>query len=144
MDRRLHWRSAMSRPRGFTLVEVLIALGLIATVSAGSGQLVVWTLRRAALSQRAFEMSLAAANKIAELSVAAAAGTLSTSPADSLDRHVDGYTDLVATTGWERRWLIASVDRYGGRALAIAVRVIPPPGTPAGDVQIVTICRMGP
>ena len=126
--------------RGFTLLEVVIATGLLVVVALGSAQLFLLAIGHNLGARRQLLMTLAAAQKIDELSAAAAAGAIVWSPPDALERGADGFAEVIVESGLTcvRRWLIAPVDGYGGRLVAIVVRVSVPG---ADDVQIVTICE---
>jgi prepilin-type N-terminal cleavage/methylation domain-containing protein len=128
---------------GFTLIEVVIATGLLVVIALGSAQLFVLALRHNVVARQQLVMTLAAARKVEELAVAAAAGTLAPSPPDALERGVPGFADVAVEAGVTcvRRWLVAPVSGYGSRALGIAVRVSV---AGVGDVQIVTIGETGP
>ena len=128
---------------GFTLIEVTIAIGLLVVIALGSAQLFVLALRHNVVARQQLVMMLAASRKVEELSAAAAAGTLAPSPPDALDRGAPGFADVTIDAGvvCVRRWLVAPVPGYGGRAMAIAVRVSV---AGAGDVQIVTIGETTP
>jgi prepilin-type N-terminal cleavage/methylation domain-containing protein len=128
---------------GFTLIEVTIAIGLLVVIALGSAQLFVLALRHNVVARQQLVMTLAAARKAEELSAAAAAGTLAPSPPDALDRDASGFADVTIDAGvvCVRRWLVAPVPGYGGRAMAITVRVSV---AGVGDVQIVTIGEAAP
>lgn len=130
-------------PTGFTLIEVVIATGLLVVIALGSAQLFLVALRRNVVARQQLVMTLAAARKVEELSAAAAAGPLGLSPPDALERGADGFADVIVDAGITcvRRWLIAPVPGYAGRAIGIAVRVSV---AGAGDVQIATIGEAAP
>jgi prepilin-type N-terminal cleavage/methylation domain-containing protein len=128
---------------GFTLIEVTIATGLLVVIALGSAQLFVVALRRNVVARQQLVMTLAASRKAEELSAAAAAGTIAPSPPDALERGAVGFADVTVEAGivCVRRWLVAPVPGFGGRAIAIAVRVSV---GGAGDVQIATIGETPP
>ena len=147
MDRRLHSVVRMSRSdrtRGFTLIEVTIAAGLLVTIALGSAQMFALALRYTASAKQQLIMSIVASRKIDELSAAAAAGPLSPSPPDALDRSVAGFTDFVNESGirYARRWLVTYPPPFDGDVVAIVVRVMDPT-VAAGDAQVMAICRAG-
>jgi prepilin-type N-terminal cleavage/methylation domain-containing protein len=123
---------------GFTLIEVAIATGLLVVIALGSAHLFVLALRHNVVARQQLVMTLAAARKVEELSAAAAAGPLAPSPSDALERGAPGFADVTVEAGITcvRRWRIAQVPGYEGRALSIAVRVSV---AGVGDLQIVTI-----
>ena len=127
-----------SNERGFTLIEVAIATGLLVVIALGSAQLFLLALRHNVASRQQLLMTLAAARKIDELTAAAATGPLALSPPDALARGAPGFADVTDEAGVTciRRWQVSSIAAYGSRAVAIAVRVSV---AGAGDVQIVTI-----
>jgi type II secretory pathway pseudopilin PulG len=128
---------------GFTLIEVTIATGLLVVIALGTAQLFALALRHNVVARQQLLMTLAAGRKAEELLAAAAAGTLATSPPDALERDAQGFSDVTVEAGvvCVRRWLVAAVPGYGGRAMGLAVRVSVA-GT--GDVQIVTIGEAAP
>jgi prepilin-type N-terminal cleavage/methylation domain-containing protein len=123
---------------GFSLLEVLIATSLLVVVALGSAQLFVLAVRHTVAARQQLLMTLAAARKVDELSAAAAAGPIVASPPDALARGADGFAEVVMESGLScvRRWSVAPIPVYGGRLIAIVVRVSVP-GVP--DVQIATI-----
>ena len=129
--------------RGFTLIEVTIATGLLVVIALGSAHLFVLALRHDVVARQQLVMTLAAARKVEELSAAAAAGALAPSPPDALDHGADGFADVIVDGGVTcvRRWLVAAVPGFADRAFGIAVRV-----SVAGvtDVQIVAIAEAAP
>jgi len=133
--------------RGFTLLEVTIATGLLVTIALGSAQMFALAIRHNVSAKQQLLMSVVAARKIDELSAAAAAGALQPSPPDALERSAEGFADVADEAGatYTRRWLVSPLPGYGGAALVIAVRVSRPPAGegPGRDVQITTICEAG-
>jgi|KBSSwiStaDraftv2_1062776.scaffolds.fasta_scaffold494556_2 type II secretory pathway pseudopilin PulG len=129
----------MTRSAGFSVIEALIAAGVLATVALGVAQLFAMAVAHNDAARQQLVMGLAAAAKIDELSTLVAAGPAET-PADALERTVDGCSDAVVESGrrYVRRWRIAEVAGYGASAYAIAVRVLPAAGTGA-DVRLTTI-----
>jgi prepilin-type N-terminal cleavage/methylation domain-containing protein len=129
--------------RGFTLIEVAIATGLLVVIALGSAQLFGLALRHNVVARQQLVMTLAAARKVEELAAAAAAGPLAPSPPDALERGSPGFADVTDEAGviCVRRWLIAPVPGYGARAISIVVRVSV---AGMGDVQIVTIGEGAP
>ena len=95
-------------------------------------------IRHNVAAKQQLVMSVAAARKVDELSAAAAAGALSPSPPDALDRGAEGFADVIVEAGvfCVRRWLVAPLSGHGRAAIAIVVRVSV---AGAGDLQVVTI-----
>src|SRR3954463_16126492 len=131
--------------RGFTLIESLVASGLVIAVCLGTAQLFVYAIAPARIARDQTLMGAAAKAKLEEISAAVAAGVLGTTSADALDRDVDACHDSIAQSGREyvRRWRIAEVPGYSVRAYAITVRVMPASG--GSEVRLVGIHRtLGP
>lgn len=133
------------RTAGFTLIEVTIATAILVVVALGTAQLFAVALQHNVQARRQLSMSLLAARKVDDLTVAAAGGTLRAATGGALDRSVDGFSDTVDDSGarYTRRWTVAAVPGRGD-LLAIVVRVrgaasraAPGPGT----VQIATVCE---
>jgi Tfp pilus assembly protein PilV len=137
--------SAPSRIRGFTLIEVTIATGLLVAIALGSAQMFALAIRHTLSARQQLLMSVVAARKIDELVAAAAAGALAASPADALDRDVDGFTDVSEEAGGKylRRWLVTPLPAFEGSVVAVVVRVR---GTTSGshDVELIAICQAAP
>lgn len=134
------------RARGFTLIEVLIATGLFVVMALGVAQLFALALQQNTLARQQLVMSLLAAQKIDDLTAAAAAGPLQASPPDALDRTADGFADRVSQSGasYLRRWLVATVPDRPDLA-AIVVRVLRDErrsGPGPGRVQIAALCEV--
>ena len=125
---------------GFTLIESLVAMGLVVTVALGSAQLFSVAIARNLHAREQLVMSLLAAAKVNDLAAAAADGTIALSPPESLERTSDGCADTPVDEGgrpYVRRWRVSRVAGFGDEAVAIAVRVTPAAG--AGEVRIATI-----
>jgi prepilin-type N-terminal cleavage/methylation domain-containing protein len=128
---------------GFSLLEVLIATSLLVVIALGSAQLFVLAIRHNTAARQQLVMTLAAARKVEELSAAAAAGAIAPSPPGALERGADGFAEVTVESGMTlvRRWSIAPIPAYGGRLIAIVVRVSM---SGAGDVQLATISEAAP
>jgi len=124
---------------GFTLIESLVAMGLVVTVALGSAQLFGVAIARNLHARDQLVMSLLATAKVNDLAAAAAGGSIALSPSDSLDRPADGCTDTLVDDGriYVRRWRISRVSGFADDAVAIAVKVTPAAG--AGEVRLATI-----
>ena len=79
----------MTRSGGFSLIEALVAAGLLATVALGVAQLFAIAVAHNDAARQQLIMDLAAAAKIDELSTLVAAGAAET-PGDALERSVMG------------------------------------------------------
>lgn len=131
--------------RGFTLLEVTIATGLLVVIALGTAQLFVIALHQNIAARRQLAMSLLAARKVDDLTIAASAGALQGTTGGALDRSLGGFADTIgdAGAGYARRWTIAAVPGRGD-LLAIVVRVLPidsPVSAGPEVVQIATICE---
>jgi len=131
----------MSRARGFTLIEVLVATGILVTVAAGSAQLFAVAIRHDIAARHQLAMSAAAS---AALDAIAADVALAVPPVQimgAVDRAVIGYRETTAWEGvpLERRWMIAPLPAYSATAVVIVVRVMPLAQTTAGDLEVMTI-----
>jgi prepilin-type N-terminal cleavage/methylation domain-containing protein len=137
---------AVARDNGFTLLEVTIAASLLVVIALGSAQLFAVAIRQNVNARQQLAMALAAARKADEMCAAAAAGPMTLSPPDALDRDAEGFADVAVDAGVTcmRRWLVSIPPGYAGAAVAIVVRVsvarAAAPG-PSGNIQIVTICE---
>src|SRR5689334_2373301 len=131
----------MSRARGFTLIEVLVATGILVTVAAGSAQLFTLAIRHDIAARQQIAMASAASAALDAIAADVAQLPPPLQIAGSVDRVVAGYRD---TTTWEgtameRRWMIAPLPAYSTTAVAIVVRVTPLASTTAGDLEAMTI-----
>ena len=133
-----------SRSHGFTLIEVIIATGLLVTVALGSAQMFALAIDHTLSSRHQLLMRIAAERKIDELAVAAARGVVDLAPSGALDLDVDGFVDRPADGGgvYVRRWRVTPVHGYETEALAIVVRVLPP--TRTADVVVTAIVSRTP
>lgn len=128
---------------GFTLIEAIVAAGLLVTIALGSAQLFMLAIGYTLGAKQQLLMAGAAVRKIDELASAAAGGTLQTSPPDALDRDLPGFSDTVAESGrtYVRRWRVSDVPGFGGDAFAMEVRVTLDGG--GGDLRFATMRRTG-
>jgi prepilin-type N-terminal cleavage/methylation domain-containing protein len=134
-----------SHSAGFTLVEVLVATGILVTVAAGTAQLVAISVRHDIATRQQLAMSAAAGAKLDELAGTLASLTPPPAQAGALDRDVDGYTDVAVASGasFRRRWTIAPLDTYSATAVVIVVRVVPLSAFAAPDLEVATIAEAG-
>ena len=124
---------------GFTLIESLIATGLVVTIALGSAQLFTVAIARNLSAREQLAMSLLASTKVNDLAAAASDGTIAISPADCIERVTDGCADTAVDNGrtYVRRWRVSLVAGFADDVVAIAVRVTPANG--AGDIRVGTI-----
>jgi prepilin-type N-terminal cleavage/methylation domain-containing protein len=124
---------------GFTLVESLVAMGLVVSIALGSAQLFTSAITRNMAAREQLAMSLLASTKVNDLAAAAADGTIALSPSDSLARTTDGWADVQVEAGraFVRRWRVSLVQGFGDEVVAIAVRVSPAAGP--GELRVATI-----
>jgi prepilin-type N-terminal cleavage/methylation domain-containing protein len=116
---------------GFTLTEVLVAAGLMATLALGVAPLFGIAAERNRGARLQTLATLIAFQKVEEIKSVDPAG-LARSPAGSLDSDTDGYFDHLDMRGatFVRRWSIA--PRSAGPAGVIVVQVLV---APAGNVS---------
>ena len=138
-------RMLRSRSHGFTLVEVLIATGLLVTLAAGTAQLFAIAIRHSIAARQQLAMTLAASKKIDELSAPIARGDVTMSPAGSLDRDAPGFNDVVVEAGgaFRRRWLVAPATANLSTMVAIVIRVEPVARGATTDYEVATLREVG-
>jgi len=127
--------------RGFTLIETLVATGILVTALAGMAQLLVLSVQWSRHSADAHTALMAAQGKIEELRAATfgydaggggvTAAALQPSPATTLQSDQAPYVDWLDASGvtvgtaaqaaWTRRWRVTPAG--GGVADAIAIEV---------------------
>lgn len=124
---------------GFTLIESLVAMGLVVSIALGSAQLFTLAIARNLAAREQLAMTLLASTKVNDLAAAAAGGTIELSPADSLERTAAGWFGTATQAGraYVLRWRVAAVAGFDGDVVAIAVRVVPEAGR--GEVRLTTI-----
>jgi type II secretory pathway pseudopilin PulG len=129
---------------GFTLIEAVVAAGLLTVVALGTMGLMGAAMANTAIARQQLVMATLAESKLNDLSRDIEAGAVTISPADALDRTVIGAADTVAESGrtYLRRWRVAPVPGYDPDAYAIVVRVMPVAGA-GGDVRLTTIRAPG-
>jgi prepilin-type N-terminal cleavage/methylation domain-containing protein len=130
----------MLRPQsGFTLIESIVAMGLVVAIALGTAQLFTAAIARNLSAREQLAMALLASTKVNDLAAAAADGTIGLSPSDGLERTTGGCADTQMDAGraYVRRWRVSAVPGFGDEVVAIAVRVLPEAG--AGEVRLVTI-----
>jgi prepilin-type N-terminal cleavage/methylation domain-containing protein len=116
---------------GFTLIEVLVAAGLMATLALGVAPLFRIAAERNRESRLQTLATLIAFQKVEEIKSLGPAG-LARSPAGSLDSDIDRYFDHLDVRGAAlvRRWSIAPLS--AGPAGVIVIQVLV---APAGNVS---------
>jgi prepilin-type N-terminal cleavage/methylation domain-containing protein len=131
--------------RGFSLIEVLVATGILVTVAAGTAQLFAIALRHEVASRQQLAMAAMATAKIDELAAVAARAPVPAAPAGAVDRTIAGYSDVVTDNGapFERRWLIAPLAGYSATAVVIVLRVSARGGIASGTFELATIADAG-
>jgi prepilin-type N-terminal cleavage/methylation domain-containing protein len=131
--------------RGFSLIEVLVATGILVTVAAGTAQLFAVALRQDVASRQQLAMAAIARTKIDELAAVVARATVPAASAGAIDRTISGYSDVVTADGaaFERRWLVAPVAVYSATAVVIVVRVSARAGLAGGSIELATIADAG-
>jgi prepilin-type N-terminal cleavage/methylation domain-containing protein len=129
--------------RGFTLVEVTIAIGLLVVIALGTAQLFGVALQRNIAARDQLMMTILAARALDQVAAAATDGVLTASPADSLDRDYDGFADMAGQggTAYARRWLVTFPPEHGGASASCVVRVFRPE-SPGFRVQMATIAEV--
>jgi prepilin-type N-terminal cleavage/methylation domain-containing protein len=130
---------------GFTLVEVLVATGILVTIAAGSAQLFAVAIRHGVAARQQLAMSVAASRKIDELAASVAQHAAPPFAMGAIDRAVDGFSDVTFECGasFQRRWTIAPLAAYSATAVVILVRVVPLASHAAPDLEVVTIREGG-
>ena len=115
---------------GFTLIESIVAMGLVVSIAAVSAQLFGLALARNLAAREQLAMSLLASTKVNDLAAAAADGTIAV-PSAGEDTAVQGGRT------YRRRWTVSRVPGFGDDAAAIALAVTPVAG--AGEVRLASI-----
>jgi prepilin-type N-terminal cleavage/methylation domain-containing protein len=124
---------------GFTLIESLVAMGLVVTIALGTAQLFSIAIARSLFAREQLAMSLIASTKVDDLAAAAADGSIAISPDDALARSASGFADTAVGQGrtYVRRWRVSRVPGFGDDVVGITVSVTPAFGT--GEVRIAAI-----
>lgn len=121
----------MLRDSGFSLVEALVALALMATVSAALLPAIALASRLHRDSAMQTDAAIIGAAHLARLAGAVAASSIG--PGGSLDGPVDGWRDAVDATGapapassaaFEVRSQVSAIPGGAG-VMLVAVRVLP-------------------
>jgi hypothetical protein len=132
------------RAHGCSLVEVVVAMAMLAAGLTALAPLMVQSARTTTASGNRTMAALLAADKLEQLRALAwtvdAAGlpvsdpALSASPLDALDRDVTGFVDRVGS--WTRRWVVQPMPSLPIDVVVLQVRVV---GTLGEDVRLVAI-----
>jgi prepilin-type N-terminal cleavage/methylation domain-containing protein len=135
----------MRQSRGFTLIEVLIATGLLVTVAAGTAQLFAIAIRHNIASRQQLAMSIALSRKIDEIAEAVGRAPAPAAAGGALDRASEGFSDVTVEAGAriERRWLVAPLSGYSATAVVIVVRAAPVAAYAAAPIEVTTIREAG-
>ena len=118
---------------GFTLIEVIVAAGLLVAVAVGVAHVFGFTIAQNYIARQQLVMGVLAAAKLDDLS-AAIARSLPVSPAQE--------TIVDSGRSYERRWEIAAVPGYGADSVVVSVVVVDPTRH-APDVRLTTIRAVG-
>lgn len=144
------WTDAPNRA-GFTLVEILIAVVILALGILGMGSVLVGTSKWQSRSENTMELTSAAEAKLDELRDYAAGkspDTVQLLPGGSLTADEENHADSIATAEGKwilRRWLVESGP--GTEARTVTLRVVPrdsADGHEASGRDFVTIVLMAP
>lgn len=138
--------------KGFSLVEVMVAMALVATCALGLGELFALSSQVTQASRVKTMATMAAVSKLAELR--ARTWVADISPATSLTSSVDGFVDYVDGAGgavgagvsvpreavFVRRWSIQPLPAESGERIGVADRGDARQAQPAArDVHLVSI-----
>jgi len=114
---------------GFTLIEVIVAAGLLLAVSVGAAHLFGFTVAQNHVARQQLVMGLLAAAKLDELSAGIAIGVVSSAEQETV---------LDFGRSYNRRWQIDPVPGYRADAVAVSVQV-EDPTRHVPDVRLTTI-----
>lgn len=108
---------------GFSLVEVLVAMGLLVTAVVSLVQLFALATRANAVAGEMTEATVLAAQKIEELRAAPFPGVLGRQSVDYLDSRGDRLGAAAGRRAYVRRWWIES-HRVDAAATTVAITVV--------------------
>ena len=131
--------------RGFSLVEVVVAMAVMSTATMAVAQLAIMSVRMNRIARSTTVATVLAVQKMEQLQAAAWA-ELAASPSEVLDWNTDGYRDFLDGNGrmlaagtsppagavFVRRWALDSLS--SGNAFVIQVVVAPIGRTASGVV----------
>jgi hypothetical protein len=153
--------------QGFSLVEVMIAAGLVVCLAAGSARLFAVTTRATAAAGTRTATALLAAQKIAEIqSSLASSNGVEPAAGGSLDTSASPFVDYTDASGspvtgggtppraavFVRRWSVQPLPSNPARLLVLQVVVFrvgtrtgrgPVRGAIADDCRLATLYRIG-
>jgi type II secretory pathway pseudopilin PulG len=118
---------------GFTLIEVIVAAGLLIAVSVGAAHLFGFTIAQNHVARQQLVMGQLAASKLDELSAAIASGVVASAAQETI---------LDSGRSYSRRWQIDPVPGYGADAVVVRVDVVDPTRR-VPDVRLMTIRAVG-
>ena len=132
-----------SNERGFTLVEVLIAMVIMSVGLVAVAQLMAVSTQSHRLGRLTSEASILATTKLEELvklNFATAPAVQITAAPNSLTTNVANYFDVTGA-GYTRRWQVAAGPTADTRR--VTVRIIPPLSARpfSKEVEVITILR---
>jgi prepilin-type N-terminal cleavage/methylation domain-containing protein len=127
-------RAGLVRDNGFTLIEVLVAMTLLATASAGVGGLITMAGSSVRAARAHTWATILAGDKLEHMR-ALSWSQLGRSPGGALQRDVAGYVDYLDAKGQEvgsaagavytRRWSIQALPADPDNTVLLQVLVMP-------------------
>jgi Tfp pilus assembly protein PilV len=117
--------------RGFSIIEAIVAAGLVAAALGSLTQLAVTSRRATTTASARSTAALLAVDKMEELRSGASPPA---SPIDALDRDANGFTDRLGS--FTRRWSVQALPANAAGAVVLQVRVL---AAPSIDVRLVTV-----
>jgi type II secretory pathway pseudopilin PulG len=122
---------------GFTIVEVVVALGLLMAVWLAAARVLVLVTAANARARAMTQATVLAMEKLEELrAMPIDAPALAASPPDALAANVPGYFDL-PDRSYVRRWSVAPLPSHPESTMAI--RVVVSSTASWGSAQGVTV-----
>jgi Tfp pilus assembly protein PilV len=123
--------------RGCSLVEVLVALGIVAGGVAAVAQLIALGAGVNRVARQTTRAVVVAQQKMEELAPQAATG-VDASPPGTLAQNIDGYSDTVDGR-LTRRWSIDPLPGTSGGALVLQVAVFDARNPARATVRLVSV-----